>query len=108
MKRHTWQMPWSFREGFIIIAGLVTVGTIWQAFLPLFSFEVPAWPGNIILGFVITSYSIHYTKLYEVELGNLLNDGLVEVKKGIAGNELVVTAGVNSLVENQQVKILGL
>ncbi len=48
------------------------------------------------------------TKSQAVELGNLLNDGLVEVKKGIAGNELVVTAGVNSLVENQQVKILGL
>ena len=56
MKRHTWQMPWSFREGFIIIAGLATVGTIWQAFFPLFSFEVPAWPGNIILGLVFIGF----------------------------------------------------
>lgn len=40
-------------------------------------------------------------------LGNLMNDGKIEVTSGVKGDETIVIAGVNSLKENQQVRILG-
>ena len=43
-----------------------------------------------------------------VKLGNLRENGQIEVLNGISDKEPVVIAGVNSLVENQEVKILNL
>ena len=43
-----------------------------------------------------------------VKLGSLRENGQIEVLNGISDKEPVVIAGVNSLVENQEVKILNL
>lgn len=41
-----------------------------------------------------------------VTTGELLDNGVIEIKKGLSGNESIVTAGVNYLFEGQQVKKL--
>ena len=46
-------------------------------------------------------------KSQPITLGNLLNDGKIEVTSGVKGNETIVVAGVNSLKENQLVRVLG-
>lgn len=45
-------------------------------------------------------------RLQEVELGGVINRGLVEVRKGIDTGQRVVTAGVYKLSDNQQVRII--
>lgn len=42
MKRNTWQTPWSYREGWIIVGGLALLGTVWQVFLPAFKVQIPS------------------------------------------------------------------
>ncbi|MBR5133518.1 MAG: efflux RND transporter periplasmic adaptor subunit [Alistipes sp.] len=42
----------------------------------------------------------------EVELGGVLTRGLVEVRKGLHAGEIVATAGVYKLTDNQQVRII--
>jgi RND family efflux transporter MFP subunit len=46
------------------------------------------------------------TTLREVEIGDLNADGSISVFSGLNENEIVVTAGVHSLKENQQVKVI--
>jgi membrane fusion protein, multidrug efflux system len=41
-----------------------------------------------------------------VELGQLISNNLVEVKAGLSGGEVIVTAGVNHIYEGQKVSIL--
>lgn len=43
---------------------------------------------------------------HPVKLGNLLPEGRIEVLSGVSASDVLVTAGVNSLVENQEVNIL--
>ncbi|WP_372775280.1 cytochrome c biogenesis protein ResB [Mangrovibacterium sp.] len=49
MNRKTWQAPWSYREGIIIVGGLVALGTIWQIMLGSSGIQIPSWPGNLYL-----------------------------------------------------------
>ncbi|RKD90360.1 efflux RND transporter periplasmic adaptor subunit [Mangrovibacterium diazotrophicum] len=42
----------------------------------------------------------------EVTTGELKDNGVIEIKKGLAGNESIVTAGANYLFEGQKVKKL--
>ncbi len=42
----------------------------------------------------------------EVSVGKLLGSGMIEIVSGITTGNVVVTAGVHSLVENQQVKLM--
>lgn len=42
----------------------------------------------------------------KVELGQLLSSDLVEIKSGLNGGEVIVTAGVNNIYEGQKVNIL--
>ncbi len=62
MERNTWQTPWSYREGWIIVGGLAILGVVWQAFLPALEAQVPRWPGNLILGlvFIILLLALHF------------------------------------------------
>ncbi|WP_159520065.1 cytochrome c biogenesis protein ResB [Sunxiuqinia indica] len=61
-KRSTWQTPWSYREGWIVVGGLAILGIVWQAFLPSLKAQIPRWPGNLILGLLFISIllGIHF------------------------------------------------
>ena len=43
----------------------------------------------------------------KVQISQLENKGYVVVDKGLQGNEIIVTAGVHSLSDNQEVRVLG-
>ena len=46
---------------------------------------------DIQLGRVITSYSIHYTKLYDITLGNLAKQAVIHAK---AGADMIAPSGM--------------
>ncbi|WP_321285438.1 cytochrome c biogenesis protein ResB [uncultured Sunxiuqinia sp.] len=61
-KKSTWQTPWSYREGWIVVGGMAILGIVWQAFLPSLKLQIPTWPGNLVLGllFITILLAIHF------------------------------------------------
>ena len=54
----------------------------------------------------VYNQSTSSVKSQAVKVRKIENDGLISIKSGLQGNETIVTAGVYSLTESQQVRIL--
>ena len=78
----------------LLAVPLSLVGAFWLIYLLGYNLSVAVWVGMIALaGIVITSYSIHYTKLYENFFALIENRGvqrLTEKNKAFLGELLAI------------------
>ncbi len=94
VNRKTWQKPWTYRESFIISAGLFIIGLFLNYFSPS-PLKLPQWPNNVIIGgffiiFLITlryiflkKYIITFLSSIQAAIGAMVLFGLLVLGMGL-------------------------